>query len=303
VKPERACASDGAAAEIVGALILFGIFVATIAILNVTAVPQSGASAEANHNADVLQTLNNLQASEESIAQPTSVGAVASAAVQLSPTLTPGRDFMSYFLATPAAAPGEIRFEGAYGNLTLSHTIAGGSAPIVDVGSLSGPLPTGRFVFDPHPIFTTPITEALEDGAVLTTDTSSQTVRFAPPISVKVASGSTAISVLARVYNGTGGDFGGTTTVRVALTTQVATLTNPTTNDANGVTLRLETSYGSAWGAWLNATSVAAGLPSYTTTVTHPAGKLDVVTWTVTSGATNGIRLTSGLAVYGVTMS
>ena len=48
-----------AGAETVGAILLFGLFVAVITILNVTSVPAAGLAAEEQHHEDVLAALGD----------------------------------------------------------------------------------------------------------------------------------------------------------------------------------------------------------------------------------------------------
>jgi hypothetical protein len=62
MKANRAFRSrdEEAGAEVVGALVLFGIFVATIAFLNATAVPQAAGAAEQEHYQHVFTTINTL---------------------------------------------------------------------------------------------------------------------------------------------------------------------------------------------------------------------------------------------------
>ncbi|MHB8605610.1 MAG: hypothetical protein ACYDCK_10190 [Thermoplasmatota archaeon] len=295
---------DAAASEVVGAIILFAIFIGTLAILNLTAVPNAGKNAEQQHAGAVLTDLNGLQASGEGIAVPSAVGAGVARSIALAPAAPPGGDMMSFFLATPATAAGELSFVADYGNLTLTHTA--GAATVTDIGNAAVRFPIGRILFDPHNYFASPGTDVLENGAVLTTAPGSETLRFAPSISVKVAGATTDVTVLARVLNGSSLDIGGTTSVRVAFTTESASISAPVAPNAGRVVLRLETSFGPAWSDYFNATSTSAGLvygAGFTTTLARGAapGGLDVVTWTIDgTGSGTDIRLTSGLSVFRV---
>jgi hypothetical protein len=298
---------DAAGAETVGALILFGLFVTVIALLNVTSVPSAGLSAEEAHHEKVLDAMGGIQAEAEAASLPTAVGATVGRALPLAPERSAGGDFFSLFLAQPAQAAGQLTFEPSYGNVTLSHTRQGNPATVYDVGAAVARFPLGRLTFDPHPVFRQPGLVRLEDGAVVTTDAASETLRHAPPVTLSVQGGVTHLTVKVRVLNGTAADVGGTAGVRVGLQTEAATLTSPVNPNANAVTLRLETAHGRAWGAFLNETAADGGLTGAqsTTTVERGAGAggLDVVTWTVAGtagGSQNDIRLTSGLAILGV---
>lgn len=309
MKANRPARDDAAGAETVGAILLFGLFVTVIAYLNVTAVPDAGLKAEEAHYEDVLGALNALQASTEATATPSGVGATASGGFPLSPTRTAGQDFFSFFLAEPALASGEIAFLPDYGNVTVHHYRLGKSDAVVDVGSFTERLPVGRLTFDPHPVFRGAGVAQLEGGGVVTTEGDASSLRFAPPVSVTVSGSTTNVAVKARILNGTAQNAGGSTDIRVALDTEAATLTSPAKNNAQNVTFRLETSYGSAWGAYLNATATAAGLASgsgFETAVSRGTGEggLDVVTWLVHgTGSGNDVRLTTGIAVHRVRLS
>lgn len=307
MKAGRRARDDAAGAETVGAMILFGLFVTTIAILNVTAVPNAGLAAETDHHARVLSSLNNLQAEAESAGLPGKEGATVARSVDLAPSRSPGQDFFSFFMATPAQASGELAFVADYGNLTLTHRRQGPADAVVDIGNPDARFPVGRLTFDPHPVFRSPGVVQVENGGIVATTPTSEAMRFAPPVSVSVAGGVTHVTFKARVLNGTDATYGGTAPLRVGLATEAATLTSPASENANEVTLRMETAYGTAWGRYLNETSTAAGA-TYATTVAKGAGEggLDVVTWHVAgadAGTANDIRLTYGLAVYAVTVS
>lgn len=303
----RARNDEAAGAETVGALILFGLFVTVIALLNVTSVPSAGLAAEEAHHEKVLDALGGLQAEAEAASLPTSVGATVGRAVPLAPERSSGSDFFSLFLAQPAQAAGQLTFDEDYGNVTLSHTRQGNPSTLYDVGTPTARFPLGRLTFDPHPIFRQQGVVDLENGAVATTTSTSETLRHAPPITLSVQGGITQLTLKVRVLNGSAADVGGTAGVRVGLETEAATLTSPINPNANQVVLRLETEHGRAWGAFLNKTATEGGLTAgqFTTTVQRGAGEggLDVVTWTVdgtTGGASNDIRLTSGLAILGL---
>lgn len=297
--------ADLAGAETLGALILFGLFVTVIALLNVTAVPDSGREAEEEHHARVLDDLGGLQAEAEAAANPASLGATVSRSLSLGPQRDAGQDFFSFFMAEPARAAGQLTFTHDYGNVTLSHTRHGVPGTVYDVGSPDARFPLGRLTFDPHPNFRPEGILQWEAGALVATAPGSETLRQAPPITIAQNGGTTHVSVKVRVLNGTAADVGGTSSVRVALATEAATLVSPHADNADQVTLRLETRHGTAWGAWLNATSAEAGLAAgqYGASVQRGAapGGLDVVTWTVLgTGSGNDVRLTTGLAVQGV---
>lgn len=294
---------EAAGAQTVGALILFGLFVTVIALLNVTSVPEGGRAAEEAHHARVVEALGGLQAEAEAAAP----GAAVSRTLPLSPPRPAGQDFFSFFLADPAQAAGELSFEADHGNVTLSHTRAGEGTPVFDVGSADARFPLGRLTFDPHPAFRPAGVLRLEGGALVAATPEGATLRHAPGVSVRVAEGTTHVTVLVRVLNGTSADLGGTSTTRVTLATEAATLASPLAGNADRVALRLETEHGTAWGAWLNATATEGGLApgQFTTTVRRGAGQdgLDVVAWTVEgTGSGNDVRLTSGLTVHRVTL-
>ena len=299
---------DEAGAETIGAIILFGIFVGVIAMMNLTAVPAAGLAAEEAHHQEVLEALGGLQAEAEAAGLPGNVGATVGRAVPLGPDQDPGQDFMSFFLATPARATGQLDFTPNYGSITLSHTRVAPPGTVYDIGNAGAGFPLGRITFDPHPVFRQEGVVHLENGGLVTTHGATGSMRFAPPVTVSVAGGTTLVTVKARALNGTAIDVGGTSSLRVTLETQAATLNAPLTNNADQAVLKLETAHGPAWGAFLNQTSSAGGLATgqFTTHVsmgTGPGG-LDVVTWTVLGAGTgNDIRLTSGIAVYGVTVS
>ena len=299
---------SGAGAETVGAIILFGIFITVIAVLNATAVPNAGLAAEEEHVRGVLADLSDLQAAAETTAVPGKVGATVAETLTLGPDRQVGQDFFSFFLATPARATGEVQLTANYGNFTLSHFKGGNPNVIVDIGSTTAVFPFGRLSFNPHPIFRDPGIMQLEGGGLVTTTAAAETFRFAPPVSVEQMGGETRVSVQARILNGTDVSQGGTGPARLTLVSQAATLITPANANARNLTLRIETAYGGAWGAHLNATSLSAGLTAgshFSTSVARGGapGGLDIVTWTVdglSGGTTNDIRLTYGLAVHGV---
>lgn len=304
----RARTDELAGAETVGALVLFGLFVTLVALLNVTAVPNAGRAAEEAHWDATIAILGGLQSEAEAASAPSAVGATVGRVLSLGPEVDPGEDFFSFFLATPARAAGQLTFTPDYGNITLTHTRQSPPGTVVDIGSTTARFPLGRVTFDPHPNFRSEGLLQLENGALLTTTSSSATLRFDPPVTVGVSGGTTYLTVKARVFNGTAQDLGGTAPVRLHLATEAATLTSPAANNADQVVLRLETSYGSAWGAYLNETATAGGLSGGTqhfVDVASDAGAsgLDVVTWTVNGTATgNDVRLTTGLAIHGVSL-
>lgn len=299
---------DEAGAETIGAIILFGIFVAVIAVMNVTAVPAAGLAAEETHHARVLEALGGLQAEAEAAGLPGNEGATVGRTLGLGPEQDAGQDFMSFFLATPARATGQLSFTPNYGAITLSHTRAAPPGAVYDIGSATAGFPMGRLTFDPHPVFREPGTLQLENGGLVLATGSAETMRFAPPVTVSVAGGTTHVTVKARALNGTDADVGGTAPLRVALETEAATLNSPAANNADQVVLKLATAHGPAWGAFLNETSTKGGLSGaqFTTDVSMGTGAdgLDVVTWTVAgTGSGNDVRLSSGIAVYRVTVS
>ncbi|HWG90742.1 MAG TPA: hypothetical protein VNZ52_07855 [Candidatus Thermoplasmatota archaeon] len=300
----RRFADDRAGSEVVGALILFGLFVGVIALLNTTAVPQAGLTNEVGHFDTVVDRLNGLQASAEAAGTPGFEGATVSAAVPLGPPRSVGQDFFSYFMGTPARAAGSLDFVASYGNITLYHYASGNPTPVVDVGNLTARLPLGRLTFNQNPYFRNEAAATLENGAVILDEGATPTLRYDPPITVNVSGGVTHLTVKTRLLAGVNQSVGGTADVRVGLLAAAATLDTPVSANAERTVLRLETAYGSAWGSYLNATAAEAGLlagSGYTTVVSPGAGEggLDVVTWTVLgTGAGNDIRLVSGLAVY-----
>lgn len=302
---------ETAGAETVGALILFGIFVGMIAFLNVTAVPQSGLAAEEEHFLGTISDLNALQSSTEAAALPGGVGTTVSQAILLGPRQAPGSDFFSFFMATPAKASGELVHNARYGSVTVHHdeAVAG---RVYDVGNATGGLPMGQLLFDPHPVFRNAGVVSLENGGLVTTDGGSQTLRYAPPITVGTSGGTTYVTIKTRILNGTPESIGGGGPARISLSTEATTLSTPPAENAMSVTMRIETRYGTAWGSYLNATARSGGLsdatlpPQFATTVARGEGVdgLDVVTWTVDGrGAGNDIRLTTGLAILGVGLS
>lgn len=303
MKANRRARHDEAGAEIIGALILFAIFVAVIAILNVTAVPNAGLASEEQHFQSTLAKLNGLQAEAEGA---TEAGSTVAASIELAPDRSVGGDFFSFFLATPARSSGELTFEPDYGNLSIHHYRQGVPTPYYDLGAADKRLPVGRISFDQHPNFRGEGAVHLENGGVVTTNGPASAMRFDPPVSVSVAGDTTHVRILARVLNGTGASHGGTAPVRVSLATEASTLTQPVSNNAQNATLRLETDHGSAWGELLNRTSQAAGLTAgqYHVVVLVGVGtQPDVVRWVVNgTGAGNDVRLTSGIAVHRVSI-
>ena len=300
---------EQAGAEVVGALILFGIFVTTIAILNVTAVPNAGLAAEEAHFDRALSALNGLQSEAETAAIPGNLGATVARSLDLAPARSVGQDLFSYFMATPARASGELTFEPAYGGLSVWHYRQAPPGRLDDIGTETAPLPLGRVTFDPHPVFRGEGTVRLENGAVVTTGPSTSVMRYDPPVSVSVEGDTTYVAMRARILNGTAASVGGNAPVRALLTTEAATLTSPLSNNAQNVTMRIETAHGEAWREHLDRISVAAGLAvgaQYHAGLAAGAGPggLDVVTWHVNGTSTgNDVRLTTGLAVYRVTLS
>lgn len=305
----RLLGAEGAASGTIGAILLFGVLVTTLALLNITAVPDAGRAAEDEHRDEVLGAMSGLQSDAEAAALPGGTGASVSRTFPLSPPRDAGQDFFSFFMAQPARASGQIAFDVEYGNVRLTHLRDGSATTFVDVGSLTEPFPIGRLHFDPHPIFRAPGVVALENGGVVATEGSSELMRHDPPILVDVASGTTHVLVKVRVLNGTSESVGGSSSLRASLTTEASVLNVPPANNARSATLVLETAYGSAWGAFLNETSDDAGLgvgTGYTTAVSLGTGGqgLDVVTWTVEgTGSGNDLRLGYGVAVYRVKLS
>lgn len=301
---------DLAGPEVIGAIILFGLFVTTIAVLNATSVPAAGLAAEEEHYMRALATLNALQTEAESAGIPGNAGATVARSLEMGPERSTPKDFVSYFMATPASASGEVQLVPNYGNVTVSHLKSGNPNAVYDVGAPDDAFPVGRLTFDPHPIFRGEGVVQLENGGIVATS-GTTALRYAPPITVSVNGGSTLVAIKVRVQNGSIVDIGGGAPVRVSFASEAATLNQPASDNARSVTYRMETAYGSAWGAYLNATSTAGGLAAgsgYTTSVQRAAapGGLDVVTWTVeglSAGATNDVRLTTGVAIYRVTVS
>lgn len=301
---------DDAGPEIVGAIILFGIFVGVIAFMNATAVPNAGHAAEQEHYDKVLADLNTLQSQAEVASIPGSVGATIAQAIALGPSHSTAKDFFSYFLADPALASGELTLTANYGNVTVTHHHGGSPNPITDLGSTTAQFPYGKLSFDPHPIFRESAQVRLETGGVIASSSNAQNMRYSPPITVSTSGADTFVTINVRVLNGTDFNVGGVAPVRVSLGTEAATLASTTAANAADVTMRLETEFGPAWGRYLNATSDAAGLAAgsdYVTTVTPGSGgALDVVTWTVnglSGGTNNDVRLTTGLAIFRVSAS
>lgn len=292
--------ADEAGAQVISALILFGIFVTTIAILNVSAVPNAGRAAEEEHWEQVLSALNGLQAEAEAADD---AGATVARSIELAPDRTIGQDFFSYFLATPARASGEIAFEPDYGNVTLSHTRNGAPTTYYDIGSATSAFAYGRVTFDQHPVFRTEGVVQLETGGVVTTP-GAESMRFDPPFSVSVSGSTTYLAVKARVINGSAFSIGGTAPVRLLLTTEASTLIAPENNNADAATLRLETDHGTAWKTYLEGLASGAGLTATQSWVRMTAGSPDVVTWSVNGTASgNDVRLTSGVLIHGLSVS
>lgn len=313
--------ADDAGAEIIGALILFAIFVATIAILNVTAVPNSGLAAEEEHYESVLSDLNGLQAEAEAAVSP---GATVARSLELAPERSVAQDFFSFFLAAPARSSGELTFEPDYGDLSVSHTRDTGGGPVVTYNDLSGPgeeLPLGRLVFDPHSNFRGEGRIELENGGVVSIDGSAGSMRFDPPIRLSTTGGTTLVTVQARVLNGTPVSLGGLAPVRLGFVTEASTLTESATPNANDVEVVLKTLHGDAWSEYLDrisdaalcsAADVTAALPGCTVAqyelvlVEGAGGALDTLTWTIHGKATDDsddIRLATGISVQRVVIS
>jgi hypothetical protein len=297
----RARAGDAAGAEVVGSLVLFGIFVATIAFLNMSAVPAAGRSAEEEHYGRVVASLNGLQTEAETAGLPGSAGATVARSIEMGPESSSPKDFFSFFMATPVRASGEISFAAGYGNVTVTHATASGT--VVDVGNQSAAFPYGRLTFDPHPVFREQGILQLENGGIVATGSAAPSMRFAPPILVTPLSATeTAVAIHVRAFNGSSFDIGGVAPVRVQLVTEAATLSSPSSPNAQSVTFRIETDHGPAWGSHLNSTTTLAGFtPNTVVSMGTGEGGLDVVTWTfagTNAGAGNDIRLTTGLAIY-----
>lgn len=308
MKANRAAREEEAGAEVVGALILFGIFVATIALLNVTAVPSAGRVAEEEHYERVLSTLNGLQSEAETAGLPGNTGSTVARSIDLAPARTAGQDFFSFFLATPARASGELTFEPTYGNFSVSHTKTGAPKVYYDIGNASERFPLGRLSFDPHSNFRDPGTIELENAAVVTTSETSSAMRFDPPIGVSVDGATTLVAVKSRVLAGTDFSIGGNAPVRTLLTTEAATLADAASPNADNVTMRISTEQGVAWQEFLERISEDAGLDlgtEYTLSLDLDADDgLDRVTWTIMgTGTGNDVALTTGLAVYSVSLS
>lgn len=310
MKANRAARHDEGGAEIIGALLLFGIFVSTIAILNVTAVPNAGRAAEQEHFERTLSTLNGLQSEAETAGLPGNAGSTVARSVDLAPARSVGQDFFSFFLATPARASGELTFERDYGNLSVFHLEKDDvGVKHFDIGSDTGRFPLGRLVFDPHPVFREPGAIQLENAAIVSSGEGGAAMRFDPPLSVSVVDKNTTVAIKARVLNGTDFSIGGNAPVRALLTTEAATLASPSDLNAYSVTMRITTDYGDAWEEMLDRISQDAGLvdgAEYTVEV-DAVGDQDRVTWTLhgKQAATNvnDVRLTTGLAVYAVSIS
>lgn len=308
MKANRAARGQLAGAEVVGAIILFGIFIATIALLNVTAVPNAGRAAEEEHYERTLSALNGLQSEAETAGLPGNTGSTVARSLDLAPTRSVGQDFFSFFLATPARASGELTFEPTYGNFSVSHTKSGAPKVFYDIGNDSERFPLGRISFDPHPNFRDPGTIELENAAIATTDGDSSAMRFDPPITVSIDGSTTLVAIKARVLAGTDFSIGGNAPVRTMLTTEAATLASPASPNAESVTLRISTEQGAAWEEFLARISEDAGLAEgtqYSVSLDLDADEgLDRVTWTVDgTGSGNDVALTTGLAVYGVSLS
>lgn len=309
MRPERRrTRDDEAGAQIIGALIIFGIFVSVIGILNVTSVPASGLAAEQEHYEQALSTLNGLQSEAETAGLPANVGATVARSLDLAPPRTIGQDFFSFFLATPARASGELTFDPDYGNLSVVHYKNGNPNPFYDIGGASAYFPVGRVIFDQHPVFRDSGVIQMENGAIVVTEGGTASMRFDPPVSVDVEGTTTVVSIKSRVLNGTASSIGGIAPVRALLTTEAATLAAPANNNAQNATMRLNTSFGSAWRDHLTRISDDAGLTAgtqYYVGLDEGTGNaLDRVTWMVNGTSTgNDVRLTTGLAVYTFALS
>jgi hypothetical protein len=303
--------NDKAGAEVVGALILFGVFVATIAILNVTAVPNAGRATEHEHYEQTLAALNALQAEAETAGLPGAVGSTVARSIDLAPPRSVGQDFFSYFMATPARASGELTFEPDYGNILVQHTKAGSGTQLNDVGAPGEEFPVGKLTFDPHPIFGEPSLVQLENAGVVTGESGAAAMRFDPPISVVYDADTqiTNVSIKVRVLAGDSFSIGGIAPVRATLRTEAATLQSPVNPNAATATMTLETEHGVAWQEFLERASApldAAGVDRYDVVLEEDVdGDVDRVTWTILGEADTGndIRLATALAIYDVSVS
>lgn len=299
---------DAAASETIAAIILFGLFVTTITVLNVTAVPKAGLAQEEELHQRVLDAMNAIQADAEAAGAPSGTGTTVARSIPLSPSRRVGEDFMSYFTAEPARAAGQIVFQADYANVHLSHYVDGSVTRIMDAGSLTSRLPLGRVTFDPHPVFRHEGVVRLEGGAVITTDSDAETIRFAPPFSVSQNDGVTTVTAKIRLLTGTDVSASGLTSARASLLTLTATLTVPPAANAERVILVVETEHGRAWAEHLDGACDEAGLDDAecdaVLVVDGGAGDLDEVTWTVLgTGSGNDVRLVSGVAAYEVTIT
>lgn len=309
MKANRAARSgreDDASAQVIGALILFGLFVTTIAFLNVYAVPRSGLAAETEHYDRVAAAMSGLQAEAEAAALPSTIGASVARSLDLAPAPVVAKDFISFFMASPARSAGEIRFDPSYGSIRLNHSAYNSTTPstptnVTDVGNATVAFPIGRLVFDPHSNFRGATTLAWENGGIVETGASTPAMRFAPPITLARdpadPSARIALAIHTRVLNGSSFDVGGGAPVRVQLVTEAATLTTPATPNAESVTLRIETENAAAWDAYLR--DLCEGVTTCSLTTTQ-----SLVEWTVegplASGAGNDISLSVGLAIFRV---
>lgn len=296
-----------AGAEVIGALILFGLFVTVIAVLNVTAVPDAGLAAEQEHYEGTLSTLNSLQSEAETAGIPANAGSTVARSIDLAPPRSVGQDFFSFFLATPARSSGELTFSPDYGNLSVLHYKQGTPTAFYDIGGVDARFPVGRLTFDPHPAFRHEGVMQLENGGLVVTDQGDASMRFEPPVTVAVEGATTVVSVKARVLNGSAMSIGGIAPVRAVFETEAATLSAPASPNAVNATLRLDTAYGDAWAAHLERISLEAGLTAptqYHVSVRPAAEGMQQVTWIVNGTSTgNDVSLTTGLAIYHVTVS
>lgn len=297
-------ADEDAGAETVSALILFGLFVTVIAFLNVESVPAAGYAQEAALFDEAVEAVSALVATAESAGVPGMEGTSTARIVPLKPHRDVGQDFFSLFMAVPAVSTGELTFVQDHGDVRVTHTPSGGSE-VVDVGSVTTPLPFGRLRFDPHPIYRDAGVVDVALGGVVTTDGDPEVMRFAPPFDVTVENGVTTVTATPRILTGTPVSIGGGASARVSLTTESATVVTPPDANAARVDVRIETAHGVAWAAHFRSVSEAAGLDEATSefAVTRAAGAgsggLDVVTWTVYGeGSGNDVRLITGSVVH-----
>ncbi len=306
--PAAGAASDAAVSNVIGAILLFGILAGALVVLNITTVPAMGYANENAHFEDVLGRFGDLQARAASASGGTGAGAAVAGAIPLGPPETRGHDIWDAFLATPARASGNLRFDPAYGNITLTHTRNGSAVPVADAGGAAVRFPMGRILFEPNDHFRHESSLTYEAGAVLSTDLGVSVIRFAPAITVNMSGGIVDVAIDTQALTGAGTAVGGVTPARLGLVPAGAARTDVASPNADEVTLRMETGHGAAWGKFLNATADNAGLMAgsgYTTTVSRGTGSggIDIVTWTVSGvGTGNDIRLRAGVAFFRVSV-